>query len=120
MYHSKITGIGPEALDFLEERLLILFHDNAPQELADISVLHKVEKISGQIEPGCKICIGNQAYVVTAVGKEANRTFETMGHCTLKFNGLKETQLPGDVELLGDQLPSIGIGDELIIRGADK
>lgn len=41
-YQATITGLGSCALDFLDEccNFIIIFNEDAPSELADISVLH--------------------------------------------------------------------------------
>ncbi len=114
-YKSQITGIGPMALDFLAENMVIVFNDNAPSELAELSILHKECQVDQDIKAGDVVVIGNGSYVVTAVGEEANKTFQTMGHCTLKFTGKQEVELPGHIELLGEGIPEIKIGDMLEI-----
>lgn len=43
-YFTKITGWGEDALGFLEEEdmnFLVIFNNTAPDELAEISVLHE-------------------------------------------------------------------------------
>ena len=114
-YKSQITGIGPMALDFLDEKMIIVFNDNAPDELAELSILHKPCPVDQEIKVGDVVAIGNASYIVTAVGEEANKTFSTMGHCTLKFTGQSEVELPGHIELSGDEMPEIKIGDMLEI-----
>ena len=114
-YKSQITGLGPMALDFLEENMIIVFNDNAPEELAELSVLHKECQVDQDIKAGDVVAIGNKSYIVTAVGEEANKTFQTMGHCTLKFTGKTEVELPGHIELSGDGIPEIKVGDMLEI-----
>ncbi|MBR0600606.1 PTS glucitol/sorbitol transporter subunit IIA [Sinanaerobacter chloroacetimidivorans] len=114
-YKSQITGMGPMALDFLTENMIIVFNDNAPGELAELSVLHKECKLDQDIKVGDVVAIGNSSYMVTAVGEEANKTFYTMGHCTFKFTGKMEVELPGHIELSGDALPEIKVGDMLEI-----
>ena len=64
---------------------------------------------------GDVVAIGDVSYIVTAVGEEANKTFSTMGHCTFKFTGKPEVELPGHIELSGEGLPEIKIGDMLEI-----
>lgn len=114
-YKSQITGLGPMALDFMEEKMIIVFNDNAPSELAELSVLHQACPLDQDIQVGDVIAIGNGSYIVTAVGEEANKTFSTMGHCTLKFTGKTEVDLPGHIELSGESLPEIKVGDMLEI-----
>ena len=50
-YDTRISGWGECALEFLNEdcNFLIIFNETAPQELADISVLHTVAML--QEEP---------------------------------------------------------------------
>ena len=110
-YRSEITAMGPMARDFLDEDMLIVFNDNAPSELAELSVLHSISPVDRDIRPGDTVILGQSRYTVTAVGEEANHTFRTMGHCTFKFTGKSETELPGHVELSGQAPPDIKIGD---------
>ena len=114
-YKSQITGMGPMALDFLGENMIIVFNDNAPSELAELSILHQACQLDQDIKVGDVVAIGNGSYLVTAVGEEANKTFKTMGHCTFKFTGKVEVELPGHIELSGEALPEIKIGDMLEI-----
>ncbi len=112
-YKATITGIGPMALDFLSESMLIVFNENAPAELAEIAVLHKECLVEKDIKVGDVVAFGDSSYVVTAVGEEANHTFKKMGHCTFKFTGKDAVELPGHIELSGESLPDIKIGDML-------
>lgn len=114
-YKSKITGIGEVALGFLDENMLIVFNDNAPPELAELSVHHQICPVDQDIKVGDVVIFGNKDYVVTAVGEEANKTFHQMGHCTFMFTGKPEADLPGHIELSGDGVPEIKIGDMLEI-----
>lgn len=114
-YKSQVTGIGPMALDFLSENMVIIFNDNAPKELAEISILHSVIQVEKDIKVGDVIIIGSKDYIVTAVGDEANKTFRSLGHCTFKFTAKDEAELPGHIELSGDGLPDIKVGDMLEI-----
>lgn len=114
-YKSLITGIGPMALDFLSEDMIIVFNENAPAELAELSILHKECQVEREIREGDVVAFGNSSYVVTAVGEEANHTFRAMGHCTFKFTGKSEVELPGHIELSGEGPPEIKIGDMLEI-----
>lgn len=118
-YRSQITGMGPMALDFLDEDILIVFNDNAPSELAELSVLHRPCPVDRDIRTGDTVLFGEDRYTVTAVGEEANHTFRSMGHCTFKFTGKPETELPGHIELSGQALPDVKVGDMLQILFKD-
>lgn len=116
-YQSKVTGIGELAFELLEVNdSLIIFNDNAPPELAEISVLHSIEEIKEEIKVGDTLQIGNQTYTITAIGDEAIHTLKELGHCTLKFSGKEEVDLPGQIELSGSGKPDVKIGDMIVLR----
>ena len=110
-YKAVFTKIGSLAPDFLGENIVIVFNDNAPKDLAEISYLHSIVNIDRDVRVGDVVALGSKDYVVTAVGEEANATFKKMGHCTFKFTGENETELPGQIELGGAVLPDIQVGD---------
>ncbi len=114
-YKTTITGIGDMALDFLEQDMLIVFNENAPAELKDLSVHHTAATLDKDVKVGDVVLFGDESYVVTAVGDEANHTLRTMGHCTFKFTGSDAVQLPGHIELAGERRPSIEIGKQFEI-----
>jgi PTS system glucitol/sorbitol-specific IIA component len=115
-YQSRITAIGDLVLDFIGDKILIVFNENAPADLGEISILHTIEEVTKDIEVGDKVIISNCEYTVMAVGEEANKTFKQMGHCTFKFTGQQEAELPGHIELLGDAMPDVKVGDLIIIQ----
>lgn len=89
-YCSKITGWGPDALFFLEDpdaQFMIIFNEDAPPELAEISVLHTKSGIYTEPENGDTVLLGDKVFEVTAVGEEARHTLRDLGHCTLCFKG---------------------------------
>ena len=116
-YRSKITGIGELAFELLEENdSLIIFNDNAPEELAEISFLHTISEFQEEIAVGDSILLGDQMYTVTAVGYEALHTLRELGHCTFRFSGKDHVELPGQIELKGEGRPSMKIGDMIVIN----
>lgn len=111
-YNVKVTKIGKNAFELYEDcRCLIIFDDNAPEELAEISVLHEEGEIKKDIEVGDIIVFGENEYTVTAVGTEAMITLRELGHCTFKFTGNSEAEVPGQIELKGEKYPEIKVGD---------
>ncbi|HCX64294.1 MAG TPA: PTS sorbitol transporter subunit IIA [Eubacteriaceae bacterium] len=114
-YNVKITEIGDIALDFLSENMLIIFNNNAPKELAEMSVMHEIKELGSDVEVDDLIEIGGKEYMVTAVGGEANSTLRKMGHCSFKFDGETEAQLPGTIHLKGDGNPEITVGGYITI-----
>jgi PTS system glucitol/sorbitol-specific IIA component len=114
-YQAEVTEISEMALKFLEMDMLIIFNNNAPQELAEISVLHSIEEMEREVEVGDTVRFGESTYAVTAVGDEANHTLKLLGHCSFKFSGKPQADLPGQIELKGSALPIIKVGDQIQI-----
>ena len=105
-YHTIITGWGDAALDFLEDpeaNFIIIFNDDAPPELAEISVLHTKEQLLAVPAPGDIMLIGEKVFTITAVGEEAKSTLRDLGHCTLSFKGGSGPERPGCIMLSGDE-----------------
>jgi len=115
-YKSKVVGFGDIALDFLEEKMLILFNEDAPSELAELSVLHEKQEMPKDVSRGDIVSLGSDEYVVTAVGDEANETLKMLGHCCLVFHGKDEVELPGQIQLKGEKLPDLKQGDYIKIQ----
>lgn len=114
-YKSIVTEIGPMVQDFLGEKMIIVFNDNAPAALREMAVLHSIEEMEKDIAVDDIITIAGKEYLVTAVGSEANETFKTMGHCTFCFNGNDTVKIPGHIELKGDGMPEITVGSTIEI-----
>ena len=110
IYEIEVTALGDQAEEFLEQDLIVLFNDNAPKELAEISVIHTKCELKGEIEAGDYIQIDDKQYQITAVGEVANKNMSRLGHATLRFNGNSEAQLPGDINLEKSKLPEINKG----------
>ncbi len=109
-YKTTVTEIGPMVQDFIGEKMIIVFNDNAPDALREMAVLHSIEEVTDDIKVGDKIIISGKEYEVTAVGEEANETFRTMGHCTFSFHGSDTAKIPGHVELKGEGMPEFTVG----------
>ena len=105
-YHTTITGWGDTALDFLEDpkaNFIIIFNDDVPPELAEVSVLHTKEKLLTVPAPGDIVVISEKVFTITAVGKEAEVTLRNLGHCTLSFKGGSKPERPGCIMLEGEK-----------------
>lgn len=103
-FQVKVVGHGPEALMFLDDpdnSFFILFNEDAPAELADISVLHTKSEIYEEPMVGDTMKIGKKEFIITAVGIEALITLKSLGHCTINFAGGSEAALPGCIMLEG-------------------
>ncbi len=111
-YSTIITGWGTDALSFLQDEtdpFIIIFDNDAPPELADIAILHEKAELSTDPAVGDKLTICNKTFRITAIGYEALQTLRTLGHCTLKFTGKDEADLPGCMMLKGERLTAADI-----------
>jgi PTS system glucitol/sorbitol-specific IIA component len=109
-YKTTITKLGDSYGEIFEQGMVIVFNDNAPEELAELSALHTPAKLSADVKTGDEVVLGNKRYTVTAAGKEANYTLGKMGHCTFIFTGAAEAELDGHIVLKGDGMPDLKPG----------
>jgi PTS system glucitol/sorbitol-specific IIA component len=96
---SAVTKVGPDVADLLEGGVLILFADGAPEELAEVSVLHQVDEdpsVEGP-SPGAELVIGDISTILTGVGSHAWAKVRDIGHVVINFNGLDEPERPGEL-----------------------
>lgn len=103
-FQVKVVGHGSEALSFLgdpDNSFFILFNEDAPEELAEISVLHTKSEVYEEPAVGDTMKIGGKEFIITAVGVEAPYTLRELGHCTINFSGGEEATLPGCIMLEG-------------------
>lgn len=116
IFETIVTNLGNKVLEFYQEKMLILFKDNAPVELMDYCVLHSLNKLYGEIKEGDVLRINEKIFKVTAVGDLVNKNLEDLGHICLKFDGSTEAELPGSLYVEDKELPKINIGDSIIIE----
>ena len=106
-FNATITGWGEDALEFLADKdmnYLVIFNNNAPEELAEISVLHTKSEIYEEPKVGDTLIICDKVFDITAVGDEAKHTLKQLGHCTLDFNGGATPDRPGCIMLEGEEI----------------
>lgn len=110
IYEINITAIGPLVEEFTEAGVWVFFRDDAPEELAEFSMLHHAQAPREPIAAGQVLEIDSQRYAVTAVGDLANKNIRDLGHMVLKANGATEPELPGEVciEALPFPKPAVG------------
>ena len=116
-YQASITAIGPLVSEFIEADILVLFGSNAPEELAEFSVLHDGTELAGTLSPGDIVLLGEYRYQVLAVGDVASTNLSNLGHLVLKFNGETEAEMPGDVCVEAKPIPALELGMVLEIQG---
>lgn len=115
IYENKVKSIGSLADSFLEEKMLILFGTEAPQELKDFCYNIDVVNADGEIKVGQNLYINHEKFEITSVGQIVQQNLTTLGHITLRFDGSTTPELPGTLYLENKEIPSIELGAELKI-----
>lgn len=112
-YQTTVTKIGQQVKELVDIGILIIFNENAPEELAEISLLHTLEELKENVEKGDFLSIDGNVFEVLEVGYEANKNLSLLGHCCLKFDKNAEI-LPGDIKLSG-VTPDVKVGSKIKI-----
>jgi glucitol/sorbitol PTS system EIIA component len=116
-YQSTVTGVGELAGEFFAEGIIVLFGDDAPEELREIAVVHAPRITDGGLRPGDRIVLGAESLTVTAVGPVADENLVELGHLVVKRNGADTHAQPGDVCCDEGVIPDLAAGDEIRIEG---
>jgi len=115
VYSSTVTAVGELVPDFAEQGVLVWFGENAPTELHEFSIIHVPEVATRAPQKGDMIKINENVFNVLAVGSVASENLLNLGHLDLKANGLTEPEMPGDVNVEAVSLPTVQIGDRLVV-----
>lgn len=118
---TKITAVGDDAPDLIEGGVLILFAEGAPDELAEVSVLHRVTE--GPLDDGpaigAEIRVGDLSAKMTAIGDLAWNKIQDIGHVVINFNNSDTPERPGEICASTVDpvalVQAIGVGKEIVI-----
>jgi PTS system glucitol/sorbitol-specific IIA component len=116
-YEGQITNIGPLTEEFLGAGIIVFFGQEAPEELIEFSIIHDGKELKKDLVPADVIWIDDQKFTVLAVGEVANSNLANLGHLILKFNGLDQVEMPGDVCVENKPIPDITVGTRFRIEG---
>ena len=114
IYNTTVTDMGKFFSAFYEEKLIIIFKDNAPEDLADYCVLHAGNICTDTVKNGDFLVVADQTYKILYVGDQVQTNLQNLGHITLRFDGNTEG-LDGSLYLEDKALPKIKIGDTISI-----
>lgn len=115
---STVTGIGPDAQDLIDGGVIILFGDQVPPALAEVSVLHAAAADPERdLRAGDVLTIGDSEYAVDRVGEQAAANLRELGHIVLYVDAGEQQLLPGAVHVTG-RLATPATGETLTLRGA--
>src|SRR5699024_3686463 len=99
MYKTEIKGIGKDAKAFEEEKMMVLFGDNAPAELADYCYIINIEEVEDEIKEKYELNLDNIAYKITSVRDAVRKYLNDIRHITLKYDGSKTAGQAGTLYL---------------------
>ena len=115
IYENKVKGMGAFVDAFKDEKMFILFGDNAPDELKDYTYHVDVNPINGTSQPGQYLVVGDSEYKIIAVGTEAPVTLAGLGHCTIRFSNAETVDMPGSIHVEDLEMPHVEVGTEIRI-----
>ncbi|NOH29819.1 PTS glucitol/sorbitol transporter subunit IIA [Vibrio mediterranei] len=113
-FRANIVSVGEFAQEALQDDMLILFNDSAPDDVADYCFIHDQAEYSGELSTESTLLIDDEPYVVTSVGSAANTNLKNLGHITIKFDGSLTPDLAGTVHVIGRKKPQLESGVSLI------
>ncbi|WP_392565866.1 PTS glucitol/sorbitol transporter subunit IIA [Utexia brackfieldae] len=115
IYQSTITQIGELAQDIVADGMLITFKQGAPADLVDYCFIHSHDKLRDELRIGQILRLGEQDYIVTAVGDVATTNLRELGHITLRFDGATIAELPGCVHVQGTLPIDLSAGHQITL-----
>ncbi|WP_221568400.1 PTS glucitol/sorbitol transporter subunit IIA [Alkalihalobacillus sp. TS-13] len=111
MSTTIVKEIGALVPTFKEDKIVILFGPQAPEEIKEMSIIHEFEHHSEEpLQEGGTIEFDNQVYTITAVGTKANENLRELGHISIYFHSPPEDILPGSVFVSPHNFPDFNEG----------
>lgn len=118
-YETTVIGLGEIVQEFINDGILVFFGKQAPEELQEAAVVTEHEsQPTAPVVPGDTVHIGEHAFEILAVGEVANENLKNLGHLVVKFNGLGEPEMKGDVCVPEMEIPEVTPGMKISITGA--
>ena len=116
IYSTTVKELGPMASDFLGEKMIIVFGDMAPAELAEFCVVHTGNELTDTIEVGDILKINDAEYKIVEVGCEVQKNLGNLGHICLRFNNNADGEsLEGSLYLEDKDVALPQVGSEIAI-----
>jgi PTS system glucitol/sorbitol-specific IIA component len=116
MYQTTIKNIGNDAKAFEAEKMMILFGDNAPSELADFCYVIDLVSVDEDITVEHTLKLDNVSYRITCVGDAVRKNLNDLGHITLKFDGSTTAGQSGSLYLEDKEIVDVKPGSTITIE----
>ncbi|MBS7009190.1 PTS glucitol/sorbitol transporter subunit IIA [Anaerostipes sp.] len=122
IYKTQVIRLGSEAMDALDQNLLILFGQEVPEILEDMVFIHNNNKVTAEPEKGDCLLVDDQEFEILCVGEVVYQNLSQLGHCTLTFGENPDQEiLPGSIYLKALKAPKAGPGSIIqIVRHRRK
>lgn len=117
IYENKVKDQGDLVEEFGTE-MLIFFGDNAPETLRDYCHLIDIKKVDGKIKEGDFFEVDQSRAKILAVGEEAQKNLESLGHLTVNLSGNVSDLLPGAIICENVEINKVKVGSEIKILEA--
>jgi PTS system glucitol/sorbitol-specific IIA component len=105
-YDTVVVAVGEMVEEFRGQGVMILFGEQAPEELWEFSVRHRPGTAAGGPAPGDVVEVDGVRLPVLAVGDVVEDNLLNLGHLDLKADGRTSPTLPGDVCVPAAELPA--------------
>ena len=116
IFETKVIQVGSEAQNMIQDaNMLILFGEEAPEDLSEYCFKIDNKNLLGSILEGGKLVVDNQEYSISSVGNVVEKNLTGLGHITISFEGSKEGSLPGTLHVVAEQAVVIEKGSTIQI-----
>lgn len=115
IYENVVKGMGDMVEAFADEKMFVLFGENAPDTLKDFCYTITVKKAEDTIAVGQTLEIDGTSYPIVGVGEVVQKNLEALGHITVSFSGNAENGLPGSLVVEQAEVPKLNIGSVIRI-----
>ena len=116
IFETKVIQVGSEAQNMIQDaNMLILFGEEAPEDLSEYCFKIDNKNLLGSILEGGKLVVDKQEYSLSSVGNVVEKNLTGLGHITISFDGSKEGSLPGTLHVVAEQAVVIEKGSTIQI-----
>ncbi len=118
-YSTIINEIGPNAKDFLEEDMMVIFGNDAPPELRPYCFLVEHNGLKENIMVGDQLVLDTTTYEIIGLGDQVNKNLNDLSHITLNFKGQVDDAMAGTLYLENKKAVELNVGSKIVIESKE-
>ncbi|MEX2785318.1 PTS glucitol/sorbitol transporter subunit IIA [Streptococcus sp. H49] len=100
IFEATVLAVGPEAAGMITDaNMLILFGEEAPDDLAEYCYKIDNKNLTGSIPVGGRLVVDGVNCEITAVGSVVEKNLRGLGHITVSLDGSPQESLPGTLHV---------------------